>query len=266
MTDSALETGHAACFGHLAYYYSTTTYGHPESLFLKAPGSLGAAIILSAFIVFCVQSFFTFRIYILSTSKPLALLFAVLTVVWFVISAAIGVGAALEPSIPIYKVKWGNVALASLGGSAATDLLIALTLVWLLSRERSGYKRTHDLVAHLIKWTIGVNPTHLLVLSLTLGLETGLLTSFSSLLTAILYGTMTTNLIWLALFAIKARLFANSCFASLNARVFLRTQAALPMSIQGISVAVSEIVISSQHSSKPHDSEQATQNSKAIAC
>ncbi|KAJ7072832.1 hypothetical protein C8F01DRAFT_1300367 [Mycena amicta] len=181
-----VETAHAACFSHVLYSYSIINYGNPASLLLKPPVTFDIGILLSGFIVVSVQLFFAYRIYILSKNRPVAICFAFLAV---------------------YLNKWGTVAILVLSLSAATDLAIALTLVILLRKDREKrFQKTNVIINQLITWTI----------------ETGLLTSVSGIATAVAYQTMKTNLIWLALFAIRSRLFANSFLAGLNSRTALR--------------------------------------------
>ncbi|KAJ7064713.1 hypothetical protein C8F01DRAFT_1249748 [Mycena amicta] len=202
-----VETAHAACLSHVLYSYSIIDYGNPASLLLKPPVTLDIGILLSGFIVVSVQQFFAYRIYILSNNRPIAICFAILSLVWFAGAFALFVGGVQATSLPQYLDKWGTVAILVLSLSAATDLVIALTLVILLRRDREKwFKKTNVIINQLITWTI----------------ETGLLTSVSGIATAVALQTMKTNLIWMALFAIRSQLFANSFLAGLNSRTALR--------------------------------------------
>ncbi|KAF7295979.1 hypothetical protein MKEN_01412500 [Mycena kentingensis (nom. inval.)] len=237
------ELLHNICLCHFLYIYTISNYGHPESLGAKPPFSFDMTFLLSGLIVFCVQSFFAFRIYRFS-HKPVSLIFAILAFAWLVGSVVGFAGAVLTPSSVEFIRRWGTTAVAFFSLSSATDLAIAVTLVILLLRNRGKdrFQRTNAIVDTLIRWSI----------------ETGLLTSFSGIITAIFVShffvcrlkeifvlilsplwhvqaqTMKSNMIWLAFYAIRSRLYANSFLAGLNSRTTFRQRSDNPLRLSGV--------------------------------
>ncbi|KAJ7232209.1 hypothetical protein B0H12DRAFT_194523 [Mycena haematopus] len=179
------EFAHAICIGHTVYTYTTTDYGHPERLILPVPKSLEVAgIFFSGIIAASVQSFFSYRIYVLAKSLyipcvtwTLALLRCALSMVGF----ASGIRMV---SLPSYEAQWGWFAIILWSVSSANDVIIAATLVYLFSRRRNdalAYRNrsTVALVDKLIAWTI----------------ETGTMTSVFGIIILVCYVTMVTNCI-----------------------------------------------------------------------
>ncbi|KAF7296984.1 hypothetical protein MIND_00930600 [Mycena indigotica] len=72
--------------------------------------------------------------------------------------------------------------------------------------QRSKVQQSSAFVDQIIKWTV----------------ETGVTTSLFTTVILICFHQMPHNLIWLGLWVMEARLFANSLFASLNSRTALR--------------------------------------------
>jgi len=105
---------------------------------------------------------------------------------------------------------------ASWSVSAVNDLIITVTLVTILIRQKSyAQKRTVALVDKLVAWTI----------------ETGMLTSASGIIMLFCFITMRDNFIFVGVFFIEARMFSNSLLASLNSRKRLRAMDAVSLSI-----------------------------------
>ncbi|KAF7306236.1 hypothetical protein MIND_00414200 [Mycena indigotica] len=203
------ETAHITCVMHTLYSWLVTDYGHPERLMERPPPSVLGFIFLTVVIAVYVQLFFSYRIYVLSSSLVIPSLATLLSVARFALGMTIfGVGFRIA-SLSEYVAKWDKLALAIWSLSAAEDVLITATLVFLLWRQRaqdSTTGQTAILLDKIIMWTI----------------ETGLLTSTFSLAMLVCFHLMSNNFVWIAMFTIEARLFANSLFASLNSRTVLR--------------------------------------------
>ncbi|KAF7350660.1 hypothetical protein MSAN_01626500 [Mycena sanguinolenta] len=151
--------------------------------------------------------FFAFRIYVF-TKKVYIPLF-----IWFMAFLPLLGGIILfaltlrVTSVRIYVANWEWLVVTNWSLSVATDLMITTTLVVVLRRQRSrAHNKTVVVVDKLILWTI----------------ETGLLTSVSSILTLAFFVSMKTNYIWLTFYTISTGLFPNSLLASLNSRASLR--------------------------------------------
>lgn len=81
---------------------------------------------------------------------------------------------------------------------AAADVSIAMALVFLLHRARSGYKRTQAIINRLITFTI----------------NTSLLTSISSILSLITISLYPHNFIYITFFLMTSRLYVTALFAT----------------------------------------------------
>ncbi|KAJ7485052.1 hypothetical protein B0H11DRAFT_1149382 [Mycena galericulata] len=204
------ELAHAICIGHTLYVTTITDYGHPERL-ARAPASLGAALFFSGFVGTCVQCFFTTRIYTFGKSLFLSSVCWFLSLLRLVFSITGFVFALRMNTLAEYEAQFGWLLSTILIVGAVVDLTIAASMVYYLSmhRNRIEYKRTIVVMDKLIKWTI----------------ETGVVTSAGAITTLVCFLTMKTNFIWLGCFAVMARLFSISLFASLNGRTSLRSRA-----------------------------------------
>ncbi|KAJ7032720.1 hypothetical protein C8F04DRAFT_1106308 [Mycena alexandri] len=202
------ELAHTVCITHMLYTYTILDYGHPERLVTRAaPRSFEAAVFISGVITAVVQGFFALRIYQLSKTLFIPGVSWALSLVRMGGTTLICVVGVRMVNLHSFLVQWGWAALAIWSVSAANDLLIAMTLAFLLYSQRNNvHKRTAALVDKLIEWTI----------------ETGMVTSALGIVTLICYVKMRDNFIWVSLFVIGARVFSNSLLASLNSRVALR--------------------------------------------
>ncbi|KAF7349018.1 hypothetical protein MVEN_01423000 [Mycena venus] len=203
------EIAHAVCIGLALYEYTVSAYGDPEDLGLALAKSFDTAVFFSGVIYASVQSFFSYRIYMLSKKIFIACVIWICIFLRFVgtaVSYGAGVRMASDP-LPQYEADWGWLFYSIWSLSAAIDVAITITLVFLLWRQRTGvHQRTVAVVDKLIKWLI----------------ETGMLTSATAIATLACFVVMTTNFIWLAFLVVESRLYSNSLLASLNSRVTLR--------------------------------------------
>ncbi|KAJ7336219.1 hypothetical protein DFH08DRAFT_284329 [Mycena albidolilacea] len=180
------EFAHALCIGHTLYFYTISGYIQVQT----TPRTLVAGFSITACIVACVQAFFGFRIYMLSKRLYIPILIwivALLRLSLFTLSMAV-TGIITE----------GSFITSAWAVGVANDLLITITLVFLLRRQRKDvHKRTMALADKIIAWTI----------------ETGMMTSAAAIVELLCFLTMPNNWLWIAIFTIEARLFANSFLA-----------------------------------------------------
>ncbi|KAJ7213426.1 hypothetical protein GGX14DRAFT_618641 [Mycena pura] len=211
----SIEVANVICAAHTLYVFTITDYGHPERLLERPPRSLIFLIFLTIVNAVCVQSFFSYRIYVLSARLHIPCFTWALSVVRFMAGATALVAGLKAATLAAYLAKWQWLAITTWALSATEDVIITATLVFLLYRQRErGHKRTVALVDKIILWTM----------------ETGLMTRSVllfqgrtfSIVTMICFHTMESKFIWIALFVVEARVFANSLFASLNSRSVLR--------------------------------------------
>ncbi|KAJ6572186.1 hypothetical protein B0H19DRAFT_1231737 [Mycena capillaripes] len=216
------ELGHTLCTGHTLYVYTISDYMHPELLLGAAPKSFETISMFAGFIASCVQSFFCYRIYCLSKKVFIPI------IIWAMVSFRL-VGsivlffAGLEmESLTQYVTQWEWLATSIWSVSVASDLMITATLVILLRNQRTDVQRTTALVDKIILWTI----------------ETGMLTSASSIITLGCFVAWKTTFIWTAVWFVNVRLFSNSLLASLNSRATLRAMNEVSMPSVHLSTAL----------------------------
>ncbi|KAJ7473454.1 hypothetical protein FB451DRAFT_292572 [Mycena latifolia] len=159
--------------------------------------------VMSGLVAFIGQSFYAYRVYVLSKS-------------WFipyvivVISLTSSVGAFITGAL---SFEAGNIALLNnrqtsiavgvwCGASALSDLIIAVCMTYYLSKHDTGFRQTHVLVSKLIRLTI----------------ETGSLTAVVVLTGLALFFAFPGRTYYTAAAAIIPKLYANSILVVLNAR------------------------------------------------
>jgi hypothetical protein len=86
-----------------------------------------------------------------------------------------------------------------------TDVFTAASLSYFLHKMRTGFKRSDTLINRLIIYSV----------------NTGTLTSVFSAAVLATYNLMPTNFIYISLYFILCKLFANSCVGTLNTRRFV---------------------------------------------
>ncbi|KAF7348647.1 hypothetical protein MVEN_01382900 [Mycena venus] len=202
------ELVHALCIGHTLYVWTISDYAHPERLVAAVPKSLDVAVLSSGGIAVCVQGFFALRIYRFSRKKIIPIIILIMAFLRLVGVIYLSARGLQMKSLDGYVVQSKWVAICVWSVSAANDLTITATLVFILHRERNNlHGRSAAIVDKLILWT----------------LETGLLTTVMAIAELTCFITMTRNFVWLAAFAVSERLFSNSLLASLNSRAKLRS-------------------------------------------
>jgi len=200
------EFAHTICIAISLYIMVITNYGHPERL-LVLPDSLLASTFIGSLVSFGVQVFFAFRIYALSKSLWIPCVCWALSLFRLVPPNVILFAFGHRPA-PEFLGRFGPLFDAIWAASAANDLLIAGTLVYLLYRRRSNaFQKTAAVVDKMIAWTI----------------ETGVVTSIASIIQLVVFISLPSTFVWLAFFVVIPRLFSNSLLASLNSRAALRS-------------------------------------------
>jgi len=111
--------------------------------------------------------------------------------------------------------------------SASSDISIAASLVYLLRGSRSGFKQTQSMVNKLIMFSI----------------NTGLVTSICAIMAFVSVLAWPDTFLYIALYLLISRLYANSLLATLNARASL-AGAGAPSSHEDSQVPVSQFQLS----------------------
>jgi hypothetical protein len=89
------------------------------------------------------QGFFSFRIYVFSQKIYVPALICILALLQLVGSAVICATSSMTPSLPIYLVQWGWLLTAIWSITASNDMLVTLSLVTILIRQRSHALRRY---------------------------------------------------------------------------------------------------------------------------
>ncbi|KAJ6537866.1 hypothetical protein B0H19DRAFT_1382538 [Mycena capillaripes] len=159
--------------------------------------------VMSGVVAFIGQSFYTYRLYLLSRSRWLSVLIVILAL-------TSSVGAFIAGSFS-FKVG-GNLGLLQtdrnwglgvwLGGAAFTDIIITVCLTYYLCKYDTGFHETHALVVRTTRLTI----------------ETGSVTALVAMTDVALFYAFPGKPYFIAAGSILPKLYANTMFAVLNAR------------------------------------------------
>ncbi|KAK7007680.1 hypothetical protein R3P38DRAFT_3597181 [Favolaschia claudopus] len=209
------EFAQAVCISHALYKFTVVDYRNTDLITGRLPKSLDAAVFFAGLIEESVQGFFAYRILRISNRLliPVAIwIFAslrlILSCVVFGITLRLG-------SLHSYYEHWSWLSLFLWSAGAFNDIFTTVVLLYLLCNHRAvGQKRTVALVDKLIIWSIGQCATQILLL--------------------ILFITKKATMIWLAVFVVSSRLYANSLLASLNSRETLRAMNGQEGSLQTV--------------------------------
>ncbi|KAJ6579516.1 hypothetical protein DFH09DRAFT_1146821 [Mycena vulgaris] len=204
-----------SCVG--LYDTTVTNFGDAENV-LFIHKAIGLSLIISSIVGPGVQIFFADRVRILSGRMLIPVVCWFLSCVRAISLVAVCVATLVTPFIPAFKAKWNWLVLSSIGVSTTVDVVVAISLCFLLwqRRSRSSVKTTQQTIDTLLAWTI----------------NTGLLTSAASIMMLIFFVTMA-NFAWLTMLLVIPRLFANSMLASLNARQKLRNDGTTHLIVNG---------------------------------
>ncbi|PPR01802.1 hypothetical protein CVT24_001698 [Panaeolus cyanescens] len=198
-----METAHLANMIHVLYTFNIMEYGDPAELGGPAPLSLFIAMILSVIIGTAVQTFFAYRIKLVSGKWGITIVCWLMTVVRMGTCLALIVRGFQLPNLYEFAHEDDTKSLATsmLSISAGCDIVITGTLCFYLRSQRSdAMKRTARTIDSIIAWSI----------------PTGLANGVAEVTLAICFVCMPTNFIWLGVFTIVARVYSNSLLASLN--------------------------------------------------
>ncbi|KAF7432827.1 hypothetical protein PC9H_004770 [Pleurotus ostreatus] len=186
------DTIHQVLISHTVYHYLVSNYTNPAML---------ANIIWLSLICLLVQGFLTMRVWRMSNKNKI-LTFIVLCLV----IAEFGM-MQLQTWLELSQLKGLSMAVNVL--AAAGDALIAASLVFLLRRSRTGFKKSDTMISRLIVFTV----------------NTGLFTSICAVMSLVSIIVWGNTLIYVAFYFSLGRLYSNSLLATLNARQEIRNLA-----------------------------------------
>jgi len=222
-----LELAHAICTCYGIYSYTILRYGQPiENVIGALPIGTQIAALLSVPVAPLVQAFYAYRIRKFSGTSYVALICWVLCFSEFIC----GVWAAAGTFIPrlfdpiAYDTKYKVVITILAFCGVTVDWTITVSMCYLLAKCRDTVvRRTIQTIDNLIAWTI----------------QTGLITSMTSVSFGICFLVMPENMVWLAIYLSLERLHSNSLLALLNARVSHKSRQAIAIDSNGNTIQFS---------------------------
>ncbi|KAI0654681.1 hypothetical protein C8Q70DRAFT_514348 [Cubamyces menziesii] len=207
----ALETVHTAFCMQFLYAYLVEGFGD-FAYFLQINWGIGVTVITSAGIALCVQGYYVWRVWCVSSKS---LFWTVVIGVFALARVAFGIGSTIlsyvYPEWLLFRDTKSSLVTISggLGSAALVDMLVALTLSYYLNKGRSSWHKESNSKINMI---------------LLYAVNTGAITGTASLLCVILFATQKQSLVFLGLVEIQAKLYANSFLGSLNARSHIRNK------------------------------------------
>ncbi|KAK1233595.1 hypothetical protein PQX77_003247 [Marasmius sp. AFHP31] len=201
------------------------------------------ACILPGFVAFTVQIYFAYRLFLLSRSKIISFLIAITALTELAAALATAVFAkrnAAWSSIASDRAMVPAVAIW-LGGSAFCDILIALSMTYVLSQYNGGFTETRNRVNRIIRLTM----------------ETGSLTAVVTTLHLLLFVIMPHKNYHIAPDIVLAKLYSNSLMVVFNSRMQINNSRGRSQSndISAVATGVNSAVVfrTTETSRRPAD-------------
>ncbi|KAL1949755.1 hypothetical protein VTO73DRAFT_8636 [Trametes versicolor] len=196
-----LETVHIVLCMHVCYYYLVTEYFNPLAL-LDGVWSIRILPVSTAVVILLSESFFTRRVYLIGAQfRVIVVVVPILMLAILGFATAATVEAFIRPTFADFeKVAW--MTSAGFGVAVLVDSLLTGTLILVLQKSRTGFRKTDSLIDVLIIYAV----------------NTGLLTGIFSILSFIFALVSPKELIYSAFNIVAAKLYANSLLAVLNSR------------------------------------------------
>jgi len=195
------ELLHAIVFLHAVYRMNVSGYGSYDFYVMDAPWSLKLLVLFSAILDIAVEGYFAYRIKLLSNRWEIPI------VCWLLI--AIRTGAAIAQTILSFEKGFVQttkgyiyVLAVVITPLAIVDFIISVSLLYWLSRIRSGLPSSDQIISRLSVFA----------------LECGMLTFFLGVCILATAVTMNGNFIWLAILCVHSKIYSNALLLSLNRR------------------------------------------------
>ncbi|CAL1705754.1 unnamed protein product [Somion occarium] len=161
------------------------------------------SVALTATMSFLVHSFYTHRLWMLSNGNLYLIVpIASLNLLRIAAGYASSAEMARKDTWDTFFHTTGWLFTLGLVTSSVLDLVVGLSLILLLRRNRTGFQNMDQVIRTLTLFTI----------------ETGMLTSVAMIAALVCWLSMPDNLIFLALYFTICHLYANAFLATLNAR------------------------------------------------
>jgi len=199
----ALDTVHLVLCTISVYSVLVLNFNNPAFL-NTTTWSMNVQTYFNGLIGIIVECFYARRVWIVSRNMYLTGIILILAVIHFALGIVFTVGSFETVRKDFSNLVW--VTSVGLGSAAAADMLIGLSLCYYLSKNRTGFRRTDNLITTLMKYS----------------LTTGFLTGIIACLVVITFGVMPNNFVYVAFFWLLGKCYVNSVLAALNSRESLR--------------------------------------------
>ncbi|KAL4075733.1 hypothetical protein J3A83DRAFT_2027255 [Scleroderma citrinum] len=226
------DTIHQALITHSAYIYLVKDIGAPAELG-NVVWSLIVEVLFNAITAFLVQCFLTMRVYRLSNKNIIATLTVMTVVLAEFIMSLIYVSKAINFETFVQLAQLKALSSAINATTAASDVMIAGCLCYLLQKSRTGFRRSDTMITRLIIFSV----------------NTGLLTSILAISSLITISVWPNAFIYISFYFCLGRMYCNSLLATLNARRIIRgdsTDDDVSMSLQGVKKTTQSVIGTSQ--------------------
>ncbi|KAJ4479835.1 hypothetical protein C8R41DRAFT_842898, partial [Lentinula lateritia] len=167
-----------------------------------------AELAVSMFISGIAEAFLTYRVWMLSGRQNVLTCALLCFALLHFTSGEVSAAEFLELS---RFAKFGSVKVPSvlrLGSASLCDTGIAVSLCYFLQKKRTGYKRTDEIIDHLMLFSI----------------NSGLITSVASIACLITYLAIPKTWVYLTLCFLISRLYSNTFLCALNSRQILQNE------------------------------------------
>ncbi|KAG1724661.1 hypothetical protein EDB19DRAFT_1915414 [Suillus lakei] len=199
-----LDALHLSLIVHCIYYYLVVNFANISAL-TEIVWSFKLQIVV-LLIIYVVHILYVYRIWIVAKGRSRAIPIAVGIIE--IIGSGVGIALLLtlywcHVFADLLRTEWATY--MALGTTAFIDIVIALSLCYLLATARTGFSSTDSLITKLMAYII----------------NTGGLTSICSMIAMITCAVMPKNFIFLGVEFLLAKLYVNSFLALLNAQYYL---------------------------------------------
>jgi len=200
----AMDTIHVYCLS--SGFWQFLIVGRIDvNLLIVTPWTISTSIIVTYIIAFVVQTFFGYRVWIISNgSRVITGIIGITALIQ--IASGMGVAAYIIMSKSmgsIFDNQAGNFELSS---SVLCDITITSSLVYYFRRHRTGVKRTEIALQKLVRVTI----------------NTGLLGTVAAFVGLVLFHVTRGQYMCVAAHFLMSKCYVNSLMATLNARESIR--------------------------------------------
>ncbi|KIJ50032.1 hypothetical protein M422DRAFT_27455 [Sphaerobolus stellatus SS14] len=182
------------------------SWGHPDELLLYHLEWLNVPI-FDGIISFTVQIFFAWRIWILGKNWMICALIVVLALLQFSGALATGIQLKMLPSF----AQIGQIFAAInvwLAATAGADIVIAVSMIFLLTRNRSRFSYTQVLISKLVR----------------LSIETGSATALVAIVDLTLYNIFPDTNLHTTPASVLAKFYSNTLMVVLNNRLYIQRE------------------------------------------